>query len=363
VAEQGLGLYPEDLYFGLYYQIGLSAQGRPEEALAATRQYLARHPQEPNAWDELGIRFLNLALPDSAEFAFNNALELDPNFLPSQRGLSYCAYSRGNIDAAIAINLDILQREDLMPGHRLQLLFVDGFWPGLAFYYAEAGRYQQALATFSEALTYAADPVSQIRVETARSRLWLTMGNPAAVLAWADSLPARQVELAPLVSIQYRARALVALDSLAAARTAVDQLHATEDRWGGVARSEALKVKALIALAEAEPRLALENLREAAKHGIPDGGFFDLEYREIQAQAHRQAGRLEKAAGILLDLLEIYGSHALAYYQLGQIYEEMDQADQAQWAYRSFLAAWSGADKGLPQVAEAQQRLARLAGS
>ena len=62
MAEQGLGLYPEDLYFGLYYQIGLSAQGRPEEALTATRKYLTRHPQEPNAWDELGIRFLNLAL-------------------------------------------------------------------------------------------------------------------------------------------------------------------------------------------------------------------------------------------------------------------------------------------------------------
>ncbi len=361
VAEEGLKIYPDDLYFGLFYQIGLAHQGRMEEALAATRRYLRKHPREPNAWDELGMRYLSLAMPDSAESAYRRALQIDPDFLPSQQGLGYCEYSRGKPDEAIAITEEILAREGLMPGQRVDILTANAFWPGLAFYHAEAGRYGKALALFEEARQLVTDPVSEVRLETGRARFWLRMGRSGDVLRWARSLKSFPAgRLAPLVAIQYQARAQVALDSLAAARAAVAKLHDTESSWGGVARSEALKVSADIALAEHDPTTALDLLAEAARHGIPDGGFFDQNMRETRARAHRMAGRYMQAERILQDMLLIYGSHALTHYQLGQIYEEMGRDDDARNEYEAFLTAWTQADAGRPELTDARRRLAAL---
>jgi len=361
VVTQARQLYPDDLYFGLFYQIGLAHQGRLEEALVATRQYLQQHPTEPNAWDELALRYLSLGLPDSAASAYGQALKIDPDFLPSQRGLGYCAYSRGNLDEAIAITEEILQREDLLPSQRVDVMTTVPFWPGLAFYHAEAGRYRHALELIEQARQYVTDPVSEVRLENMRSSLWLRMGQAGDVLRWANSLATHPAErLAPLLAVRYRAQALVALDSLAAAREAVQQLHATEPDWGGVARREALWVTAQIALAENEPRTALTILEDVARHGISDGGHVDQIYREARARAYQLAGQFADAIATLEDLLQVYGSHALAHYQLGQIYEEMGQTAAAGREYREFLDRWQDADPDRPEVSLARQRLARL---
>ena len=361
VADQGLKLYPEDLYFGLYYQIGLALVGRLTEALAATHNYIRKHPQEPNAWDELGRRYLSLALPDSAESAFQQALQIDPDFIYSRLGIAFCAYSRGDLELAIAINEEVLQRKDLLPGQRVQILTANALRTSLAFYHAEAGRYQKAMELYEEARRYISDSVSEVRMETGRSRLWLRMGRASDVLAWARSLETHPEErLAPLVAIQYGAQALVALDSLEAAREMIQKLLATEDSWGGVALSEVLKITAKIALAENQPEIALQKLAEAVKFGLPDGGIFDQAYREDQAHAHRLAGRYDEAVRILQDLIAIYGGHALAHYQLGQIFEEMGRPTDAESEYNKFLVAWSSADPGLPELVDAKLRLAAL---
>ncbi len=361
VATQGRELYPDDLYFGLFYQIGLAHQLRMQEALAATRQYLQQHPREPNAWDELAMRYLSLGLPDSAEVAYRQALDIDPHFLPSLEGLGYCAYSRGDLDQAIANHAEILQQEDLLPSQRVDLLTANAFWPGLAFYHAEAGRYQRALSYFDEAKQYVSDPVSELRLESGRARMWLLMGRPDEVLRWTTALkthPAKR--LAPLVGVQFRAQALVALDSLTAARAAVEELHATEAAWGGVARREALMVTAQIALAEHQPEVALTTLTEIARHGILDGGYVDQQYRQSKAHAHRLAGRYDEAVRLLQDLLQVYGSHALAHHQLGLTYEEMGRTGDARREYQTFLETWDQADPNLPEILDARQRLAWL---
>jgi tetratricopeptide (TPR) repeat protein len=74
------------------------------------------------------------------------------------------------------------------------------------------------------------------------------------------------------------------------------------------------------------------------------------------------AGRPEEAADVLEELLRIYGSHAVAHYELGQVYEEMGRASEAEREYTAFLDAWSQADAGLPQVADARARLDALRG-
>jgi hypothetical protein len=54
------------------------------------------------------------------------------------------------------------------------------------------------------------------------------------------------------------------------------------------------------------------------------------------------------------------GGHALAHYELGQIYEEMKRPADAKREYAKFLEMWSEADEGLPQLVDARKRLAVL---
>ena len=72
------------------------------------------------------------------------------------------------------------------------------------------------------------------------------------------------------------------------------------------------------------------------------------------------AGHLADAVESLKELVRVYGGHALGYYRLGQVYEEMGRAQDARAAYVKFLDMWSQADVGLPQLVAARERLAEL---
>jgi tetratricopeptide (TPR) repeat protein len=297
-------------------------------------------------------------MPDSAEPAFHKALALDPAFVPSMQSLANCAYSRGDPDRAIALNEEILRRTDLMPGQRVEILTNNAFWPGLALLYVMQGRFREALAEFDAAGPYVEDTVSRIRLETGRARILLRMGRAREVLDWSRGLATSEDKtLAPLLAVQFRARSLVALDSLDAARAALVRLRATEPQWGGVARFEALKITAEIALKEGRAADALAALTALHGQGLTDGGLFDIDLRETRAEALRLAGRREDALGELSELLRLYGSHALAHYRMAQLYEESGRRQEARSEYHAFLAGWAKADPGLPQVEDARRRL------
>ena len=95
-------------------------------------------------------------------------------------------------------------------------------------------------------------------------------------------------------------------------------------------------------------------------HDLGFGGLVDIEYRDATARAYQMAGQLDEAAREHLALLKIYGGHALSHYDLGQIYEEMGRPAEAEAEFTKFLEMWSEADEGLPQVEDAQRRLAAL---
>jgi tetratricopeptide (TPR) repeat protein len=149
---------------------------------------------------------------------------------------------------------------------------------------------------------------------------------------------------------------------LEAAREAAAELTAVVKEGGSSEPFLLLRVAADIALAEGDATSALEALEEMSRYGVPLGGLKDIERRESLARAFRMTGRLEDSASVLEELLRIYGSHALARYQLGQIYEQMGRARDAEREYTVFLDAWSKGDEGLPQVVDARERLDALRG-
>jgi tetratricopeptide (TPR) repeat protein len=90
------------------------------------------------------------------------------------------------------------------------------------------------------------------------------------------------------------------------------------------------------------------------------GGLFNIDCREARARAHRMAGQLDEAEAVYNELLRVYGGHALSHYELGVIYEEMKRPQDAKQEFTKFLDMWSKADEALPQLVDAQRRLAKL---
>jgi tetratricopeptide (TPR) repeat protein len=315
VAAQGLVLYPDDPILGGAYGTSLAYVGRTDEALAAAKIHLKEDPDNPNAWDDLGQRYLAVGQPDSAEAAYRQALQLDPQFVWSLQGIGYCDYSRGDLDGAIATFEEILQ----------------------------------------------SDGPETARETEGRIQLLMRVGRPDEALRWAERLSSdANSDYVRLSAIRYRARALVALDSLDAARAAADDLRALEQTSGRSEPFQLLRVSADIALAEGDAEAALDALREMARRGVPLGGLKDIERRESTARALHLAGRGKEAAAVLEEMLRIYGSHAFGRHQLGQVYEAMGRPAQARQQYESFLDAWARADPDLPSVADARSRLQAL---
>ena len=72
------------------------------------------------------------------------------------------------------------------------------------------------------------------------------------------------------------------------------------------------------------------------------------------------AGDYKASEFELKDLLRVNGGHALAHYELGKLYDEMNRPDDAEQEYTIFLDMWSEADEGLPQLVDARKRLEAL---
>jgi len=366
VTVHAMGLFPDEPAFVIRHQSALAALDRPQEALDAARDLVARFPDIPNHWDELALRFIGAGLPDSAEVAFQEALQRDPGFLASKQGLATLPYYRGDLEAAVNSWERFFRTEELSPDAKY------GAYMDFRFVLSESGKYSQLLDILDEAGRLRTDPVDQFYHQMRRHTDLLRVGRAdevlqsldteAAKLAARTGAAANNAQLAGaarLFILQNRPRALVAMDSLAAAREAAATLMASAAESGNWYRLIAIRVGVRIALKEGDANAALEGLDLLADDAVRLLGY--IPYLEQRAEAYRIAGRLAEAVAVHEDLLRVYRGHALSHYQLGLLYEEMDRPDDAAREYRRFLDRWANADEDLPQLADARERLSALA--
>ncbi len=349
VCETGLRLYPDDPIFGgPMYVSSLVCMGRTEEALRATRLLAERHPEVPNNWDELGRRYLALGKPDSAEAAFQKALELDPKW--NRAVLSYCAYQRGDVAEAIHILEEILGQSNIGPRRRWELIVLSPFDMCLASLYVEKGQYRKARDLIRE---YTVLP----DMDMPEFRMLIAMERPQEVCdlyrQWASSDTMNDYPR-PL------GRALAMLGDVKGAREAAKNLAGQTGKQGGIAQYDALEIEAYAALADHDPKTALKFLDQLQRGGIPFGGYIDIDYRTARARVYAMQRRFDEAAKVHKELLRIYGGHALSHYELGKLYEEMKRPAEAKKEYARFLEMWSEADGDRPQLIDAKKRVAEL---
>jgi len=205
-----------------------------------------------------------------------------------------------------------------------------------------------------------------------RCRYLLRAGRPEEALRWVEATATKLAEsggttveslqlagIARYTSLEFRAKALVALDSLDAGRVAAAALMQAAAEFGDHVRIQALVVYAMIALAE-EDRVAAHDLLEQLAGMSAGLGGPAIDNFEVRASLLRLLGRPDEAVAVHKELLKVYGGHAISHYQLGRLYEDMDQSEDAVREYERCLEMWADADEGLPQLVDARQRLAML---
>jgi serine/threonine protein kinase/tetratricopeptide (TPR) repeat protein len=358
IAEKALRLYPES---NKLLEIGYAvsqATHQNTRAIELARLGRARFGDNPNSWDNLGLAYLYAGQPDSAEFAFQRALSIDPAYLASLEGLATLSYTRGNIPGAIEKTVQLLSRTDLHENQRASLRTGYFTW-GLAMYHAELGQCATALEIIEDTWQFTGDiEAVKKQVGYAKCRTLLRSQRYADVLECADAMQDTMTRDRRKREFEwFRARALIALGDITAARTAQEKL---TQSTAGKGKLAGVGIEAEIHLIEGRASEAVNEFLKYKRMGGWAGDWDHLEGRKNLARAYHMAGRSDEAIAELKELLRIYNGHALGHYELGKIYEDLERFDDAEREFAVFLEMWSEADEDMPQLIDARERYDRL---
>ena len=131
-------------------------------------------------------------------------------------------------------------------------------------------------------------------------------------------------------------------------------------------------LRALLALCDQEPSVAIERLQTAIPYDLAMPGtvffakFGGLYPAYVRGQAYLQAGRGREAAAEFQKVLDHRGIvladpiGALAHLQLGRAFVLSGEIDRARKAYEAFLTLWKDADSDVPILKEAGAEYAKL---
>jgi tetratricopeptide (TPR) repeat protein len=136
-------------------------------------------------------------------------------------------------------------------------------------------------------------------------------------------------------------------------------------------------LEAEILLAEENPHEAIQLLEKAPPKILislswsPYMVFYNLPFlKDTLARAYEQNGEIDKAVAEYERLTSLYPQsgapflvHPKYYYRLAKLYEKKKLRTRARENFEKFLDLWKDADPGLPEVTDAQDRLAGLKGS
>ncbi len=362
VARRGLEFYPDDADLRIYLATSLAASGQNELAVKEGRVNTGLFPSNENIWDEMGLRYLEVANPDSADLAFRKALEIDPEFYASLQGLAFSNYCRGDLDGAITRTELTLEELELSRSEKRDALATMRQTPGLAYYYLEAGRYREAVEAFEEAEEYVQTPRELSRLNRERIYLLERLGQGEEILKISPIAGNNTGEpFSGLTgNLAHRARGYAALDSIQAMSELLEELRGLIDYAGGY-------LIVVIEILEAEIEIhnggyaeAVARLTAALESRMGGAGGLQMFTREKIAEIHEMAGDFDSAIDQHQKLLHYFRGHALSYYHLGMLYEKTGMNPEAIRHYERFLEMWQGADEGLPEIDYTQERLTVL---
>lgn len=313
-VQQGLAIDPEA--DDLYNVLGICFLGlrRYEEAIAAHERYVQLSPKEPNAHDSLGMSYEQSGRYSDAINEYVTALSLNPGFEPSTIHL-------GDV-------------------------------------YAQQGRYRDAIREYRR----------YIQVTKSDAARAVAYGSIAQVCR--SKRDFRCAEEAAQNEAKYNSGAvwnslLLALDRGDAA-TAARLKHGLFENLPYPERGVRHELRSydyylgILALRNNQPDEAISRFKQALNHLPPSSGL-DL-YEDCLGNAFLALGRVDQAIAEYERIERMNNAYPLLQYHLAQAYRRKGEIGEARSAYRRFLDIWQGADADIPELQDAQLRVAQARG-
>jgi len=310
VIQQGLAIDADAK--DLHNKLGniLSGQGKHAEAIKAHQRYVTLAPDEPNAYDSLGLSYQWSGDYLKAKENFDYALKLDPKF---EIGIIHLA------------NLFIRQ-----------------------------GNYTNAIAAFNRYINAVSNEEAKTRGLNSIAFVHLQMGdlNSAEKAAnrsisikidgiwYAYLIAARRGETAKMARLEQQI-----LDDFA---KYVDRGTRPNLRFEQYYRGT-------IALSKGRNDEAIEHFRQALRHQPPTWHHDDFE--DCLGRAFVNLGRYDEAIAEFQRILKINPNYPLAAFHLAEAYRAKGLAIEADSFYRTFLDIWKDADADIPEVKAARRQL------
>jgi tetratricopeptide (TPR) repeat protein len=368
-------------------------RGDREEAINILKTLLLQYPDDRRAWFNLGYNYLRWGHCREALDAYTKLLAIDSLDPDTYVNIATCHGQLGEYEQALArYRQAFALRPDLVTWENINHEF-----GGM---YVVTGRFDEARATFEKMLAGTANQQArghrslallemfrgkyEAAIPHLREAMLLTRAQKAALsearnhlfLAVAfqaqGKMDAFRAELNEVYHIFKRAylepRFLLFAGKLYArsgdvrrSSELLDTLVHRVNESSSSDRADMLVLQGEVALAKDhaadavnlfESALALDETnytRESLAYALAEQGNLDEAVRRYQELARRTEFGWEAQPYWLL-----------ANYQLGQLYETKDDTVNAIRSYAAFLDIWKAADKGLPDLIDARNRLSRL---
>jgi tetratricopeptide (TPR) repeat protein/TolB-like protein len=358
-ADEGLHFYPEDIDLQ-QAKIGALVQlDQLDAALTLADRVRRGRPANLDAPGQLGDIYLLQGEFDAAERSFHDLLALEPNNLEAKRGLSWCAYGRGELSQAIRI-LEELLADPTTPDHQKRTVRAGYSGPGLFNYYVDAGRIRDLI----RASTTYEDPLPRKGEYLLGARL------PHEALALVSEPEirerlTRESPIAALIEFSHVTRALAEtgeVERAGAAYQEMERIVAADRNLPRGFHERNLRVAAEVALAEGNPTLARESMDELFEDGYLRMGWGEFAARLTDAQIYEFEEEFGKAIASLEESIRIFGGNTLFHFELAKVYERVGRTADAKTEYHECLRLWEDADVDYPYPDQARQRLAALGG-
>jgi tetratricopeptide (TPR) repeat protein len=351
-AERAIAAYREllsryPLETEAYQRLGwvLDRQDRSEEALQVIREGLLSDPEAKDLYNALGSVCLRLGRNDEALAAFQRYTQLAPNDPNAWDSLADCHQGLGQYEQAAAAYSRALT---LNPESRVAVIHLGNL-------YLRQGRYRAAIEQYQRHLQIARDDFQRARSFEYLAWVYLKQGD----LLRAAAAISEEVKYNPKSLWTSVVLALARGDHASAQKLSGAVF--TPDVYNNLHERGLLRLwnypRGYVALKQGGAEEAINHFRAAVRQR-PVEWFIDS-FEDCLANAYLELGRLDEAIAEYERILRRNPRYPLAHYHLGQAYERKGERERAWAAYERFLQIWKDADADIPEVIDAEARLAK----
>jgi tetratricopeptide (TPR) repeat protein/predicted Ser/Thr protein kinase len=332
-----------------------------DKSIWAINKYISLAPNEANPYDSRADLYAWNGKLDQAIESYKKALEIKPDFYMSEAKLGTMYPFKRDYARAESCFEELSSSNNKLFRSLGRLL--------LAFIPLYQGRFEDALKVLDDGI--AADRMEQAEMEDNAYKHFIKAGIYEERKKWGLALNESQICIQILKKVtpndpvnhrDYYAYLLAMSGKIAEAEEVARALKKDIEQKNPTLMYSYWWTLGDIDQAKGDIKTAIDYFEKADKDA-PTPSFYR---RYTLAKIYLQTGRLDEAVAELEKALSRYDGNRLgieavkAYYLLGLAYEKSGWNKKAIEQYEEFLDIWKNADPGIPEVADAKERLKKL---